>query len=143
MISFRTALFASTLAFGLAASPVVAQDLGYRVHTKKGTFDNVRDDVKDAIVNRGFVIDYVGHFNQMLERTAEAAGRSAGSGTPATGSARIDRVTGVPALSPVPGRPRGRARPRARPRRGCRRSPRAPPPATTLRHRARRSIACD
>ncbi|MGE3918125.1 MAG: hypothetical protein AB7F78_20710 [Hyphomicrobiaceae bacterium] len=68
------------LAFVLIASLAVTQvamaadELGYRVHTKAGKFEDVRDDLKDAIVNRGFVIDYVGHFNAMLERTAEATG---------------------------------------------------------------------
>lgn len=62
-------------------SVATAEDgLGYRVHTKTGKFDNVRDDLKDAIINRGFVIDYVGHFNKMLERTADAAGSVSGSG---------------------------------------------------------------
>lgn len=57
----------------LLSSPAMASDeLGYRVYSKTGKYEDVRDDVKDAIVNRGFVIDYVGHFNQMLERTAEA-----------------------------------------------------------------------
>ena len=41
--------------------------------TTKGKFEDVRDNLKDAIVNKGLVIDYVGHLNQMLERTSEAA----------------------------------------------------------------------
>jgi hypothetical protein len=51
-----------------------ADELGYRVYTKAGKYRDVRDDVKDAIINRGFVIDFVGHINTMLERTAEATG---------------------------------------------------------------------
>lgn len=72
----RNAAVAAILA-GLAAVPMAAQaqdGLGYRVHTKAGKFEDVRDDLKDAIVKRGFVIDYTGHFNAMLERTAEATG---------------------------------------------------------------------
>ncbi len=33
----------------------------------------MRDNLRDAIVNRGLVVDYVGHLNAMLERTSEAA----------------------------------------------------------------------
>jgi hypothetical protein len=51
-----------------------ADELGYKVVSKKATFEDVLDNVKEAIINRGFVIDYVGHFNAMLERTAEATG---------------------------------------------------------------------
>ncbi|MFZ4807351.1 MAG: DUF302 domain-containing protein [Hyphomicrobiaceae bacterium] len=51
-----------------------SDDLGFRIYTKAGTFAEVREDLQDAIVKRGFVIDYVGHFNDMLERTAVAAG---------------------------------------------------------------------
>lgn len=56
----------------LASGARAADDLGYRVHTKAAKYEDVRDDLKDAIVNKGFVIDYVGQFNGMLERTAEA-----------------------------------------------------------------------
>jgi hypothetical protein len=56
----------------IATSAQAADEFGYRVYTKAGKFEDVRDDVKDAIINRGFVIDYVGYFNTMLERTAEA-----------------------------------------------------------------------
>lgn len=54
--------------------------LGYVVHTVDGTFEIVRDDLKDAIVNRGFVIDYVGHFNKMLTRTSKAVGSVTAAG---------------------------------------------------------------
>jgi uncharacterized protein (DUF302 family) len=58
-------------------APTKAEDLGYMLYAKAGKYDDVRDDLKDAIIKRGFVIDYVGHFNKMLERTAEVAGRGA------------------------------------------------------------------
>ncbi len=68
-------LAAAALAGLLLISPAMAaDDLGYRVHVKTGKFEDVRDDLKDAIVDKGFVIDYVGHFNAMLERTAEETG---------------------------------------------------------------------
>jgi hypothetical protein len=53
---------------------MAGDDLGYRVHTKKAKYEDVRDDLKDAIINKGFVIDYVGQFNAMLERTAADTG---------------------------------------------------------------------
>jgi uncharacterized protein (DUF302 family) len=57
----------------IATAAEAGDEPGYRVYSKRGKFEDVRDDVKDAIINRGFVIDFVGHFNAMLERTAEAA----------------------------------------------------------------------
>ncbi len=72
---------AIAIALLIAASvPTLAEDPGYKVYTKAGKYEDVRDDLKDAIIKRGFVIDYVGQFNVMLERTAEAAGRSTETG---------------------------------------------------------------
>ena len=76
MVRFLPAqVLALCLVLGLASVPPTraSDDLGFRVYTKAGKFADVRDDLQDAIVKRGFVIDYVGHFNQMLERTATAA----------------------------------------------------------------------
>lgn len=50
---------------------------GYRDYVKAGTYANVRADLEDAIIARGFVIDHLGRFNFMLERTVEAAGTGA------------------------------------------------------------------
>lgn len=72
MRTAHLALIAIAMLVGV--SVVVAEEPGYRIHTKAGKFEDVRDDLKDAIINRGFVIDYVGHLGAMLERTAEAAG---------------------------------------------------------------------
>jgi len=60
----------------LLAAPVAkaSDELGYRVHTKAAKFEDVRDDLRDAIIKRGFVIDYVGQLNAMLERTAVDTG---------------------------------------------------------------------
>lgn len=66
-------VLASLLVLLFVAAPRAEAELGYRVYSKAGTFEDVRSDLGDAIVNRGFVIDYVGHINAMLERTAEAA----------------------------------------------------------------------
>jgi uncharacterized protein (DUF302 family) len=57
----------------LAASVVRAEEaVGYREHTKNGTFEDVRDDLRDAIINRGFVVDHSGDLHAMLDRTAKA-----------------------------------------------------------------------
>lgn len=74
MLPTARLLFAAVLGVLIAIPALASDGLGYRVYSKAGKFEEVRDDVRDAIVNRGFVIDYVGHFNQMLERTAEATG---------------------------------------------------------------------
>ena len=65
---------AFTIATALASSAGIAAELGYKVVSKAAKYEDIRDNLKDAIINRGFVIDYVGQFNQMLERTAEATG---------------------------------------------------------------------
>lgn len=55
-------------ASGVAAQPVVA-------YTKAGTtFDDVRDNVKLAIENRGLVVDYQAQIGKMLERTGADVG---------------------------------------------------------------------
>ena len=58
----------------VGSAAFAADDMGYRVYTTDGKFEDVRDDLKNAIINKGFVIDHVGRFNDMLERTAEATG---------------------------------------------------------------------
>jgi hypothetical protein len=64
----------------LLTAPSEAGELGYRSYAKSGKYEDVRDDLKDAIINKGFVIDYVGHFNGMLERTADVVKTDTGSG---------------------------------------------------------------
>jgi hypothetical protein len=63
-------------AFGLAVMATADAEVnaGYKSYVKEAKFEDVLEDLRDAIVKRGFVIDYTGHFNQMLERTAETAG---------------------------------------------------------------------
>jgi hypothetical protein len=58
----------------VAGSAAFADEMGYRVYTTDGKFEDVRDDLKTAIINKGFVIDHVGLLNAMLERTGEVAG---------------------------------------------------------------------
>jgi uncharacterized protein (DUF302 family) len=38
----------------------------------EGTFDDVYDEFKNAIINEGLTINYVGNVDQMLERTSQA-----------------------------------------------------------------------
>ena len=38
----------------------------------EGTFDDVYDEFKNAIINEGLTIDYVGNVDQMLQRTSQA-----------------------------------------------------------------------
>ena len=42
--------------------------------TVEGSFDTVFQDLTDAVVNRGLVIDYTGHVDTMLSRTADVSG---------------------------------------------------------------------
>jgi len=66
---------AIALALGaVLAAPIAHAEeaIGYREHTKTGKFEDIRDDLRDAIINRGFVIDHVGDLHAMLDRTAEA-----------------------------------------------------------------------
>lgn len=50
----------------------------YTIHNTQGDFEEVFQDVQDAVINQGLVIDYVGHVNKMLERTADVSGGSDG-----------------------------------------------------------------
>lgn len=47
---------------------------GITVQTVEAPFEDVRQDVSDAIVNRGFVVDYEAMIGDMLQRTAEDVG---------------------------------------------------------------------
>lgn len=65
---------AMVAALFLLVPPQAVADDGFKEMTKTGSYSEVRDDLKNAIVNRGFVVDYVGQFNKMLERTSETVG---------------------------------------------------------------------
>lgn len=69
----RSALMLAAVVFLATAPAAIAAD-GFKELTRSGNYADVRDDLKNAIVNRGFVVDYVGQFNKMLERTSEAVG---------------------------------------------------------------------
>lgn len=80
MSMFRGLLLGIALGLCVIASAVAEVGTGYKSYVKDGKFEDVLEDLRDAILKRGFVIDYTGHFNQMLERTAETAGSVTGQG---------------------------------------------------------------
>ncbi len=55
-------------------SQAVAQDNHLAIVSKPAKFEDVRQDIGDAIVNAGLVVDFNGHIGKMLERTAGAVG---------------------------------------------------------------------
>ena len=72
MTTLRLALTALlAIALPLAAS---AAEPGYKIFSKAGSYGDVRDDLKDAIINRGLVVDFVGEIGNMLSRTSHAVG---------------------------------------------------------------------
>lgn len=56
----------------LAAVPATAE--GVKSFKVKAEFEQVQQDVADAIINRGYVIDYTSHIGAMLDRTSEDVG---------------------------------------------------------------------
>lgn len=55
------------------SSAAVAEDL-VTTHETDAPFADVIADLEDAVVNRGYVIDYKGHIGEMLKRTAGDVG---------------------------------------------------------------------
>jgi len=69
------ALVALSLVTCIAASRTQAEDYGGIAYTSvQGQFADVQLGVENAIINRGLVVDYRGHFGKMLERTGSAVG---------------------------------------------------------------------
>ena len=56
----------------VCARPALAQDL--KTYGKKGSYEDVKFELNDAIIRRGLAIDYTGHINKMLERTGADVG---------------------------------------------------------------------
>lgn len=82
-----SAVVAATVMFAglVPTAPVSAgKEFAPQHYRRSGSFEDVFQDLKDAVINRGLVIDYVGHVDKMLERTSAAAGSvtSSGSKTP-------------------------------------------------------------
>lgn len=75
MIRILTSFLA--VAFITIATTFTSQAMeakGFKTVKTKGDFDTVFVDTQDAIINKGYTIDYVGHMNQMLKRTSKAVG---------------------------------------------------------------------
>lgn len=55
------------------SAPARAEEL-VTTHVSKAAFADVVADLEDAVVNRGYVLDYHGYIGDMLERTAKDVG---------------------------------------------------------------------
>lgn len=65
----------AAIAIGLATfSLQVSAEESFKVYEKTGSFDDVSQDIQDAVVDKGLVIDFTGHVGKMLERTSAAVG---------------------------------------------------------------------
>ncbi len=69
----RFSSLAAGLAAAVAAAPAVAQEQ-VTTQTVEADFASVTADLGDAIVNRGYVVDYHGFIGDMLKRTAADVG---------------------------------------------------------------------
>jgi hypothetical protein len=67
----------------MLALPVQAESVrGFKMVKTTAEFDDVFINVQDAIINKGYNIDYVGHLNQMLKRTSKTVGSVTEEGSP-------------------------------------------------------------
>ncbi len=71
--SFAFAVLASAALAGLSATAALASD-PLKTVTVKGSFDDVRTDLQDAIVKQGLKVDYNGRIGEMLKRTGADVG---------------------------------------------------------------------
>ncbi len=70
---FRRPRLIAALTLSLATSlSATADDVS--TLTTDQTFEEAADSVRDAIINRGFNVDYNGHIGEMLDRTAQDVG---------------------------------------------------------------------
>lgn len=70
---FRTVMF--LLFAGLIQGVWAAED-HMAVYSKAGSFEDIRDDVEMAIIDRGMVVNNVSHVGEMLERTGKDLGET-------------------------------------------------------------------
>jgi len=71
----RVSLAALALALALAAPAWADDNRGLvMVFRTKAKFEDVKEDVANAIAKRGLVVDYTGHIGAMLDRTANDVG---------------------------------------------------------------------
>jgi uncharacterized protein (DUF302 family) len=71
-------MLAAGLALCLSVPTSFAQESGLKVYSKKGSYEDVKFELQNAIVSRGLVVDFNGNVGGMLERT----GADVGSTTP-------------------------------------------------------------
>ncbi len=73
MKNFTIAIFASL--FALLTTSIAFADShaspGYSIHKINAGFDDVFSELQDVLINKGLVIDLVGHVDKMIERTAD------------------------------------------------------------------------
>lgn len=72
--SRRIGLLAAAASAVLAAAPVLAAPTGVTTYETDAPYEQVRQDLADAIINRGYVIDYNAKIGDMLARTASDVG---------------------------------------------------------------------
>jgi len=70
---FRSIIAALSLAAAFA-TPAGAQDDVTLYQQADMPFEDVASSVEEAIINRGYVVDYRGYIGEMLQRTAEDVG---------------------------------------------------------------------
>lgn len=73
-MTFRSTVAVLVLAAGLASPAFAGGDGDLGLYSTTRAFDEVKTDVEDAIINRGYVIDYHGYIGNMLKRTAGDTG---------------------------------------------------------------------
>jgi hypothetical protein len=62
------------LSLCFSTAPSLAQESGLKVYSKKGSFEDVKFELQNAIVGRGLVVDFNGNVGGMLERTGADVG---------------------------------------------------------------------
>ena len=75
-----TRIMVLVLAIGLLAggsTPVIAAGPDHlKLYSKKGNFEDVKQDIEIAITGRGLVVDHEAHIGAMLDRTGKDLGTS-------------------------------------------------------------------
>lgn len=67
-------VFASVLAIAVFAGHAPARADEIRTFPAKGSYEDVKTDLVNAVINRGLVSDYTGNIGRMLERTGADVG---------------------------------------------------------------------
>jgi uncharacterized protein (DUF302 family) len=66
----------AVLSVALICSPfaIAGETLNLKIYETQGEYEDVRQDLVDAIIGQGYVIDYNGHPSEMLKRTRKDVG---------------------------------------------------------------------